>query len=86
MKKVVLCAVLAAGSLALYSFRGVDKVKTFSENQLDSTPVKEFRNFRKSSKTFSDKFTQWREEWVQYHTIAKMEADLDEMNKVLDNF
>ncbi|MXV37919.1 hypothetical protein GO491_04390 [Flavobacteriaceae bacterium Ap0902] len=85
MKKLVFCAVLAAGSVALYSFKGVDEVKDFNENQLETTS-KEFKNFHRSAEVFSDKFTRWREEWVDYANLQKMEASLDKMNETLEKF
>lgn len=86
MKKVILAAVFAVASLALFSFRTVES----NTNDVEVTDVKEFsvaaKNFVESAETFPDKFTRWRREWTDYDTIAKLNMSLDEVNATLAQF
>lgn len=79
MKKLVLCAVLAAGSLTLYSFRGVEEVGEFNDVSLEQI---EFGNgeFYRDRELHPDKFYRDRE-----HHIPS-DGKLEEAKNVLAKF
>lgn len=79
MKKMILCAVLAAGSLTLYSFRGVEEVGEFNDVSLERIES-ESGEFYRDRELHPDRFYKDRE-----HHIPK-EEKLEEAKNVLANF
>ena len=87
MKRGVLMAVLGAGILAVFSFRGVKNTGVsprLAEVGACSIGSGDCGNFTETCRTSSDKFTEWRRTWSKYSPTTIPSAKKTESSKEVD--